>query len=55
MRCSARRRSLYIMSVYNMQFIQNRHKGHIGQERYETEIGKSFAVMYLDTRKINES
>ena len=33
-----------------VMFIQNRYKGHIGRDRYETEIGKSFAVVHLDTR-----
>ena len=33
-----------------VKFIQNRYKGHIGRDRYETEIGKSFAVVHLDTR-----
>ena len=50
MRCRTRRRSLYIMSVYNMQFIQNRHKGHIGRDRYKTEIVRNFVVVYLDAR-----
>ena len=45
----ARRRSLKCLS-YCKQFIQNRHKGHIGRDRYKTEIVRNFVVVYLDAR-----